>query len=388
MRHRIVILARGPLSFPSRKPGAQFAPSFGFVPGIALWGALGHELQRTPAARFGPALPAREGDQWVRRLPASAMSCKRDGGFTADGDGRHGVFDTLIDRACWEALRPAVFTYDPHCPVCLGQADRPPKPFYALDAAGSLRARTVQQRTLTRVAVDRRRGTAAEQLLYSPFVISELTAYGRQDYEPTRFVGTAWDMDGDAAQALAAVTAIGGRISSGLGRVTIAVTVDGADDDIAARLRGLNERFAARWALLAGHGRPTADPGWAPGAWRVFTVGLQSDAVLLDEGWRPSLTFGAAQLAAQTGLAAELVRAQASGQTIGGWNARWNRHRPTVLAAAAGSVYLFRTQADEEAICRALAKLEAEGVGERRDAGFGIVATCDPWHSQATGAAL
>jgi CRISPR-associated protein Csx10 len=141
MPHRVIITARGPLAFPTRKPGAQFAQSFPYLPGSALWGALGMRRQQTVEARFSHALPARADDAWVRLLPATAMSCKRHGGFRAE---HHGVFDTLIDRVCWEELRPAAFTYDPHCPDCLGRADHPPGSVYAEDRQGAIHARKVQ----------------------------------------------------------------------------------------------------------------------------------------------------------------------------------------------------------------------------------------------------
>src|SRR5439155_3104376 len=126
------------------------------------------------------------------------------------------------DRVCWEELQPAAFTYDPHCPACFGRADRPPGQVYAEGADGAIHARKVQQRTLTRVAIDRRRGTAAEQLLYSPIVIAEVMAYPSADpdaepiHEPARFAGMAWGLDKEIA-ALSEVTALGGRLSSGLG---------------------------------------------------------------------------------------------------------------------------------------------------------------------------
>jgi hypothetical protein len=82
------------------------------------------------------------------------------------------------------------------------------------------------------------------------------------------------------------------------------------------------------------------------------------------------------------------VRAQASGQVVGGWNVSWNRHRATVLTAVARSVYLFRTQAGEDELIAALARLESEGIGARRAEGYGIVRCCDEFHIQATGAAV
>jgi CRISPR-associated protein Csx10 len=404
MPQRVVITAEGPLAFPSRKPDTQFSQSLGYVPGIAIWGALGARLQRTPAARFSNALPARAADEWARVLPATAMSCKRQPGFVKAEDvdtPPHGVFDTLIDRACWEELRPAAFTYDPHCPECLGRPDAF-SGFYAphIDDPARFQKREVAQRLLTRVAIDRRRGAAAEGQLYSPLVIAEMAAYERtraeqaatgdgekHAYEPTSFLGLAWNLKPDERAALEQVEVLGGRRSSGLGRVRIVVRDEPAAGDLPARLRAFNAALSARWALMWA-ASPTATPNWSPEQWTLFCVGLQTEAVLLEDGWRPTIVYSAAQLLAETGLKAELVRSWASGRVAGGWNIRWNRHRPTALTTPAGAVYLFRTQEQPARVLEALAALEQHGLGARRAEGYGIVRCCDEFHVQAIGAAL
>lgn len=394
MTERIIIAAEAPLSFPTRKPGEQFAQSFGYLPGIALWGALGNQLQRTPQARFGPALPARPGDRWVRQLPATAAGCKVHGKLIADGG--HGVFDTLIDQICHAALRPALGPFDPHCPACLGRIDRPELQFYAADQHGELHARRVQQRTLTRVAIDRRRGTAAEELLYSPVVIAEVNAYrtrGTTEYAQTCFFGTVWDLPADERAALGQIQALGGRLSSGLGQVQISLPEsaapagDGWQLPLAERLERFNQRLAERWKLWCTSGLPTTTPGWSPDDWRVFTIGLLSDATLVDDGWQPTTIFDAGQLQAATGLHARLIQSLANAQVVGGWNARWNRHRTTSLAAAAGGVFTFCTRASLAELSAALAPLEQAGIGRRRSEGFGLIRICDEFHDQATGVA-
>lgn len=389
MTERILITAEAPLSFPTRKPGEQFAQSFGYVPGIALWGALGNQLQRIPQARFGPALPARPGDRWVRQLPATAAACKVHGKLIADGG--HGVFDTLIDQVCHQALRPALGPFDPHCPVCLGRIDRPELTYYAADHVGELHARRVQQRTLTRVAIDRRRGTAAEELLYSPVVIAEVNAYrtgNTTEYAQTCFLGTAWDVPADERAALVQIGALGGRMSSGLGQVQISLPEPAAADDwlltLAQRLERFNQRLAERWQLWNTSGRT---PDWSPENARMFTVDLLSDAALFEDSWQPTTIFDAGQLLAATGLEATLIHSLANAQVVGGWNARWNRHRPTTLAAAAGSVFTFRTQASLAELSAALAPLERDGIGRRRGEGFGLIRICDEFHHQGTGEA-
>jgi CRISPR-associated protein Csx10 len=409
MPHRILIAALGPLVFPSRKPDTQFSQSLGYVPGIALWGALGAQLGKIPEARFANALPARKDDAWVRVLPATAMSCKRHPGFLKPPDDPpdqhppHGAFDTLIDRACWEQLRPAAFTYDPHCPACLGRGDAFGGFYARHEEEGSrYQKREAVQRLLTRVAIDRRRGTAAEGQLYSPLAIAEVSARRltpaeraapkaqdeRNDettvYEPTHFLGLAWNLWDKERDHLQQVDVLGGRRSSGLGQVAIEICEEEAAGDMAARLLTFKDTFRARCRLMQS-AAPTAEPDWSPDDWTMFSVGLQTEAVLLENGWRPSIVLSPAQLPAELGAGAKLVRAWAGTRVAGGWNIRWNRHRPTVLTVPAGATYLFRTKAKQADVAPALAALEEHGVGERRAEGYGVVRCCDEFHTQAIG---
>ncbi len=396
MQYKLTITAQSPLAFPPRKPGTQFTQSLNYIPGSVLWGAVGQQLRRTPDASFTNALPARDGDKWVRVLPATAMSCKAHPGFIKKEkeekedkkkkEPPHGVFDTLIDRICSEALRPAAFTYNPQCPCCLQRA----KGFggvYTRNEAG-WHKRSVQQRVLTRVAIDRQRSTSSESQLYSPIVISEVYKQ-EKDYHPTMFIGHVKNLDEEGRQALEQVTSIGARRSSGLGQVKIKIEeIEKKElsprEALATRLDQLNTLFTERWKLFNDHLCPQTEPDWLPSKWKVFTIGLQSPTFLLEDGWQPTIVFSAAQLKEQTGLEATLVRSQATYDTIGGWNTRWERPKPTMLAANSGSVYVFRTQATREALVDALYELETKGIGERRAEGYGNVYCCDEFHTLAT----
>jgi len=266
MRYKLTITAQSPLAFPPRKPGTQFTPSLPYIPGGVLWGAVGQQLRRTPEASFTNALPAHQGDKWVRVLPATAMSCKAHPGFkskeeqekgTNSKKSPHGVFDTLIDRICSEALHPAAFTYNPQCPCCFQRA-KGFAGFYTQNEEG-WHKRSVQRRILTRVAIDRKRSTSSESQLYSPIVISEVykerekktkeenneekegQSKEKRDeekeiYYPTTFIGYVSDLDEETRQALSRVRAIGARRSSGLGQISIKIEeIEEIEQAIAAK---------------------------------------------------------------------------------------------------------------------------------------------------------
>ncbi|HID08331.1 MAG TPA: CRISPR-associated RAMP protein Csx10, partial [Armatimonadetes bacterium] len=124
-RLKVTIKARAPLCFSERRPAGQFRESTEYVPGTVLRGAVAmlmlqdgrgnskafQELfdGRRPAV-FTNAYPA------PCVLPATAMSCKAEGGFRTEN--KHGIIDTLIERLCFEALKPAGMLYAPKCSHC------------------------------------------------------------------------------------------------------------------------------------------------------------------------------------------------------------------------------------------------------------------------------
>lgn len=405
MPHRIVIEARTPLSFAGRKPAAQYTPSLDYVPGGVLWGALGAAARTIPTARFSHAIPFRVGDLHTGVLPITAQSCKAFIGFRADSDPHtpdrpnHGVFDTLIDQVCVDQLQPAALTYDPHCPVCLrDHTNTAPRAetmrgYYAVDGDNEYHTRLAGHRILTRVAIDRQRSTAAPTLLYSPIALSEIVRYRskQEPYpymdEPLRFVGRAWGLDDQAVDFVQTITTLGGRTSSGLGEVTITVEQE-PERNLANRLHEFNTALREEWNVIR-QLAPQRDPDWSPHEWTVFSVGLHSEA-LLGNDWLPTVMLSPAHLHEMTGieLQAQFVWAHTGSQTVGGWNVRWNRAKPTFIAAARGSVYVFRTQADPQTIVQALERLEERGVGLRRAEGYGDIRCCDTWHTRAMGEPL
>jgi len=63
-----------------------------------------------------------------------------------------------------------------------------------------------------------------------------------------------------------------------------------------------------------------------------------------------------------------------------GWSTAWGLPKPTALAARMGSVYAFRWEGTVDELLPELERIEQEGVGERRDEGFGECLVCHPFH--------
>lgn len=377
--------ALAPLTFPERKPGVQFNASLPYVPGATLFGALGQILgAQAPfdealfrAIRCHNAYPARPDDPWVRPLPATAIQPKG-----AD-EGEH-VADALYARVCWERQQPPALIYAP-----TDDDGRPweavGQKFYTL-SGDRPQYRSVQQRVLTRVGINRQRGTAEDRRLYSLLAIRETTevkAEGGPRRAPTRFRGSIALPDGDeerVRQALEQVTHLGGRQTSGLGAVKIEVSTTGARADEPGQVL---QRVAAMTRRFREQAQVYEDLGGAP--WpitgSIFTLNLLADAFLLEHGWLPTQELSAEQLKELTGIEATLVRAFTTTRTIGGWNVLWQRPKPTGAAVAMGGVFVFQTERPlSEEDCKRLAHLQLDGIGERRNEGYGQVRVCDEFH--------
>jgi CRISPR-associated protein Csx10 len=392
------ITALSPLAFPERKAGTQFRSSLPYVPGATLYGALGarcFERKRFMQLRCHNAYPASEEDEMVRPLPMTAIQPKgaenKDKGCEHDQDKEDDqTHDSLIARVCWEQQQPAALIYAP-----TDEDGRPweasGQKFYTLkwheDASYKLDTHSVQQRVLTRVAINRRRGTSQESMLYSPLVLREM-----MNDQPSQFRGTLVVPDEDkqvVLDALATITHLGGRQTSGLGSVLVepyglqdaATTTSQIEEEarnVKQRVKAMTDLFQKQSNLYQEFGGKLLPDG------EFFTINLLSDAILFEQGWLPTQTLSADMLREACGVDAELLRSFTTTTVVGGWNVSWQRPKPTTIAVKMGGVYVFRaTRALTEEDYRQLARLQLDGIGERRAEGYGQIRVCDEFHIHA-----
>ena len=427
MHVRLIITAEGPLLFSVRKPGGIFQESLPYIPGSVLRGAMAemvlqgreHKLPHAEgetcefcrlfldegAAIFTNAYPARSPEEEVRVLPATAVSCKNSSGFlpakgTDEQQGAdrepatHGVFDTLVERLCWEMLDPPAFVYNPTCPICGGRVEAYTG-FYVRHRhdgyATHYHKRDVDQRLLTRVAINRRRMVAEDGLLYSPYVISqavELDRHGPDDhpgYTKTLFIGHVWRLPKGYKERLKQIAALGGSSSRGLGYVSI--KVDPLEEDgehwraVKARVEALDREIGAVWEQFQRlGGKRDADKKDV-----YFAIGLWSDAILRTADGLPTMVFDEEMLEAATGIEAKLVRSYASYGYGGGWQSAWGLPKSAVVLTRRGSVYIFRAGELTDTDYQALADLEISGIGEQTVEGYGQVCVSDEFHLKRRG---
>jgi CRISPR-associated protein Csx10 len=390
-RFKVTITAQSPLCFSERRPAGQFRESSDYIPGTVLRGAaaalmLEHSgdvseefknLFTGPGqAVFTNAYPA------PGVLPATALSCKNVPGFTPDG---HGISDSLIRDLCFEGLRPAGPTANSRCKECGIRMERH-RGFYEASTKG-YSTRGVSQRLLTRVAINRRRATAEDGMLYSPIVISEATPDGKGGFSETTFVSTITaPASGDALRTyVAQVEHLGSGSARGLGHVRLDVEPDEETGDratIKGRAEGLNKSIADSWDLLSRLPGCSLPPT-RPETGTFFTIGFLSDAILKEEAWMPSIILTEHILAQSAGVedsSLTLVRAHSGRTYRGGWNAALGRPKDIDVAIPLGSVFVFWTQ-QIDLWEGAFPSLEILGIGERTTEGFGQLRICDDFHN-------
>ncbi len=310
-------------------------------------------------------------------LPATAFGCKDLGGFpTADGEEKHGIFDTLLERL---ASEEADLLYNPKCPHCSEDEGRveAQKGFYT-QSGDSYQKKTLNTRLLTRVAINRQRKVAADELLYNLNAIDPLSA----DDKNVSLVGSARipsTLVSKVADTLQKeVRRLGGGGSRGLGRVCVKVENRDDTDSLEKRICDFNaalQKVRETCSRLSNVDMGAFDGGY-------FSIDLQSDAIL-EENWQRGMILSAEMLQemANCTVDVELIRSFASYDYAGGWNATWGLPKETELATCIGSVFVFRAT-DIDAWMPALRTLERIGIGSRREEGFGQILICDRFHLQ------
>ena len=253
---------------------------------------------------------------------------------------------------------------------------------------------------MTHVAINRRRESTERGLLFSVQSIVGAVSDGKPlsnaAFRGTIVVPDAW---GEARvdefkRLLEGINRLGGEQTYGLGSVEVTVReVDDEPEDIPTRVSEFNEKLNEVWSEYPANPKPPAPNG------DYFAVDLLTPALLNTADGTPTaqLTAGMLQQRAETlGFShlsdiEEVTCRDAAGHDrvlmftaptiVSGWSAAWGLPKPTALAAVAGSVYVFRTQAIASWL-EALAAIEAHGLGERREEGFGAVRVCDPFHRE------
>lgn len=371
----LTLQLRSPLALHQTRASVQYVGTLDYIPGTALRGALAgaylakhgtpddtfRALFLSEQVQYGDLWPSVEGKQTIL-LPATARACKRHGLKHSSS-----LRDVLLDA--W-----ANPDGSKKCPVCDEPLDRVGGYLCSLAPAEPLAPRS---RLRISTAIERSTGTVAREMLFTQHTLVGQRKTQNKS-EPALFRGTVRLADPSLKDSLETLLKaplfLGSGRSRGLGEVEVKTWVEApASEPLADRWRKFNEA-----AQRAGGDRNV----------RYFSLTLLSHLSLRDNLLRPVLDGITPQ---HFGLPDGVTWVRypdsdrpvlfLSAVTIPGWNAALGLPKPETVALARGSVLLGRCDADQEQdVLSRLGQIEAEGVGERRNEGFGRVAVCYPIH--------
>lgn len=320
-------------------------------------------------------------------LPATAVSCKRNPGFSSQfkyelskrikkpyDTKPHGVFDTLIMQLAHKIV--GNYDYNLKCPdpECCSKTE-PFNGFYNFAPIGvALMKSEVPKRRMVRTAINRARRTAEEEMLYSLEVIEE----------GTLFFGAITLKDDSLAAVLEnrlkglKDTRLGGVRSRGFGEINIfAVKNTNFDGKVKERIQTFNH-FLGEY-IQKHEGEKNGE---------YFVLDLQSDVIMKNGMGEYSAIIDKEMFLRQLQIfdsnlsidGLELFKWTTSQGHFSAWSNVWKLNRDIEPTIKSGCVFVFKVDAITDELINALEKLQTWGIGERCEEGFGKVVICDPFH--------
>jgi CRISPR-associated protein Csx10 len=390
-RIQITIRAEAPLSLGTTKSyGGTLIESAQYISGAHLRGALGSikpylssaqqseidQILGTPQQRginFPNCYPNTTGLRF--NIPATAQTCKRKGI-------EHGVTDTLLMQLAYDRVAradnqwhiPLPFLY--RCHRCGHRTENYSPP-------------GVSTHRQTRVAINRVRMTAEEGQLYSVQAIDEGTTFvGLAEINEAR-LQTVQNWIGEIGR-------LGGRTSRGFGRVRVQAQKVTSGSTVRERLKSFNDNLRKFEGDLSAIALDHSQPDEAI----FFTINLHADALLYTLEGIPTLKLNVGMLheafdallmeqERKAGLLEQLalrfVAQHTTPKRVSGWQTLWQLPKEVSLASRMGGFYVFaadtgRDNSRQEFLISLLERLEAVGIGEKREDGYGQIVICDPFH--------
>lgn len=345
---------------------------------------LFYQLMGEPGhLRFEPAYPV-VGTGYSFPFPLTARTCKLKEGFPekitpTEQEKHHGVFDTLVSQFVFEQMlddgRKVPFIYRSLCPRCGGGVKEATGCYgWFTDNDVPLPIPKIDKNIVrtTHTAINRTRGVAEDAMLYTIEAIQK----------GTTFRGTLWvacDVNGTVEATLTNITRLGRGTSRGRGRVEVTPHSEPDLPNLEDRIQALTaciKKERQFYYAVAGQSEE-----YQPDDAHYFTLDLLSPAVLGD-GVTADLLLTPERLGLPKGV--EPKRRWVTPEHVGGWWTVAGLPHPTALAAAVGSVYLYRVGREVmtlNALAGRLREIQAQGIGRERDRGYGAVLPCAPFHT-------
>ena len=415
--HRVRAILCSPI-VARRDRQSQRSQSVSFISGTMLRGALARlyldqhgvadeTFQRLfvdeSACRFGPLDPG------TRVFPQTAISCKRHPGFRGEGRG-HGVADVLWVRVARELAGTASEGDSDRqwreCCLC-GNDMKCLDGFWEEDSQpeGGPSCCRAPRAVNAHVGIDRVTSTAAESIF---FPLESIACESRDSSEqiiPTVLLGSLQAEDRDVAflkQLLDAedwIVHLGHARTRGYGRVRLELEPIETQDPLDSWQTW--SRDLAGFAQELSVGSAALDPQRD----FCFSLTFPSGAILLDEllrysldpshmvNWLPAFGEAGVPLSLEERPASALpgggelrfLTALTGHERVRGWNAAHGLPKQDDWAVTRGAVYAYLFRGDEEErgkLLQSLRELQRNGLGVRRNEGFGAVLVSDTFHQR------
>ncbi len=112
-----------------------------------------------------------------------------------------------------------------------------------------------------------------------------------------------------------------------------------------------------------------------------FSITLYSDAIIMDKFMRYKSYIDGQYLKEEFNLDnVKCVCAFNSTREVLSWNVAWGLPKEKERAIEKGSTFFFKCNAEQGDILEILKEMEMNGIGLRREEGFGRIYICDPFH--------
>lgn len=340
------------------------------IPGSAVRGAVGFALAEAlpdpsdPAfqslvaedkTQFGYLVPANKTPpSIIGPLPITAATCKRE-------KDQHGIIDTLFDRLAIQCISSPeevarVFQHRVQACPCGAQ----------LRSASGFRgaAAAVRTRTVTRVAMDRARGAARDEMLFSQEMIEA----------ETTFEGTIRHIPAEGRerlkQALTLPLSLGRGRSAGYGQVDVSACSVPKPNALRNRGESFQKALAAYLAKI-NLSLPGVDVS------HLVPITLLSPLSAGQPADAEAVADGSALLLSKLHAKSCFLSVRRFVRE-GGWDQRTGR-MSAFWATAAGGVFVLNLGRDWRSAVQLLEGLESHGIGERRCQGYGQLLCFDPF---------
>lgn len=369
---RITAKALSPLLVNEDRQSSNMV-STDFIPGSTLRGALAAAYLRngSPAdntfrnlflgeSAIPNLLPTATAEDVPQTVPLSAYSCKRNPGFnkgTPSGKPAHGVYDMLALQTASRISESLASSEKWEC-SCKQEL----KPFAGfwngcIESPASFRVSKSYNRF---TGIDRLTRTVAQSVFYTSQSIDDCQ---QGETSGNQYFSGVAKISDDCIESLNKLVAeplfVGADRTRGFGELEISIH---EQESYGPDYHGWDKAFREKLENQAGDDF-------------FFSIMLTSHAILVDRYLRPvaDLDLGITDC--------HQVMRIVRGVGIRGWNSAWGLPKTDDTGVKMGSVFLYRYNGRSlDSLFKQLDQIRIEGIGLRREEGFGMVQVDNPIH--------